>query len=482
MAISREVGFDDLRGWMQQVSAMGELKSVQGASWERDIGMATEMLQHTDGSPAVVFEDIPGYPADYRVLTNLVGGRRIHHTLGFDPSLSKIELSQAFYETLKAVRPVPVRTVTDGPVLSSVETGDAVNVLKFPTPNWHSGDGGRYIGTGSVSITTDPDEGWTNVGTYRVMIHDRNHVGFFSSPGKHGRVHRDKWLAKNEPCPVAVVVGGDPLTFLISSMEAPYGMNEFELVGALRGRAEPVFKGRVTGLPLPANAEIILEGHCYPGELRPEGPFGEWTGYYGSGERPEPVITVEAVYHRQDPIMLGVPPQRPPDELMRFRAIIRSAILKQAMMDSGVPGVQSVWAHEVGGNRMLLAVAIDQRYPGHSRQAGQVAAMCHQGAYAGKYVIVVDGDIDTSDLEQVIWAMCTRSDPATSMDIIHRAWSTPLDPRISPEQKSRGDFTNSRAVIDATRPWEWRSQFPVVNAPTQEEAEEARRRFGHLLK
>ena len=104
------------------------------------------------------------------------------------------------------------------------------------------------------------------------------------------------------------------------------------------------------------------------------------------------------------------------------------------------------------------------------------------GAYAGRYVIVTDDDIDVSNLEELIWAMLTRSDPATSIDIIHNAWSTPLDARIEPERKAKGDFTNSRAIIDACRPWHWRDKFPKVNAPTPQAARLARQRFGYLLK
>jgi UbiD family decarboxylase len=144
--------------------------------------------------------------------------------------------------------------------------------------------------------------------------------------------------------------------------------------------------------------------------------------------------------------------------------------------------VVAAWAHEIGTARLLLGIAIRQRYPGHAAQAGHVAAMCHSGAYAGRYVIVTDDDIDVSNLDELIWAMLTRSDPATSIDIIHNAWSTPLDPRIEPERKAKGDFTNSRAVIDACKPWHWRDKFPKVNAPSREAARLARERFGYLLK
>jgi 4-hydroxy-3-polyprenylbenzoate decarboxylase len=129
---------------------------------------------------------------------------------------------------------------------------------------------------------------------------------------------------------------------------------------------------------------------------------------------------------------------------------------------------------------MLLAISIKQRYPGHSMQTGHVAAMCHLGAYAGKYVVVVDDDVDVTNLEELIWAMITRSDPATSIDIIHNCWSTPLDPRISPEDRAKGNLTNSRAIIDACRPFHWKDQFPAVNMPEPEVMKEAYEKWGHL--
>jgi 4-hydroxy-3-polyprenylbenzoate decarboxylase len=249
----------------------------------------------------------------------------------------------------------------------------------------------------------------------------------------------------------------------------------------MRGEPFKVIRGKVTGLPIPANAEIALEGYVDPTEKMMEGPFGEWTGYYASDTRPEPIFHVKAIYHRNDPILLGCPPQRPPDELARYRAVTRSPLLKQSIQRAGVPDVHGVWAHEVGTARMLIGISIKQRYPGHARQAGHVACQCHVGAYAGKYVIVTDEDIDVSNLDELIWAMITRSDPATSIDIVHNAWSTPLDPRITPQQRATGDFTNSRAIIDACRPFHWRDEFPAVSMPSKENAKKAREKFGYLL-
>jgi 4-hydroxy-3-polyprenylbenzoate decarboxylase len=359
--------------------------------------------------------------------------------------------------------------------------GDEVDVTKFPTPIWHERDGGRYIGTGSYNITEDPEEHWVNLGTYRVMIQDKKTVGFYISPGKHGRIHRDKYQALNRPMPTAIVLGGDPLSFLMACSETPYGISEYELVGGIRKKPVRVVRGKITGLPIPADAEIVLEGFVDPQKRMSEGPFGEWTGYYASDMRPEPVLDIQAIYHRANPIILGCPPLRPPDELARYRAVTRSALLRQNIVKAGVPDVKAVWAHEVGTARMLVGVSITQRYPGHAMQAGHIACQCHVGAYAGKYVIVVDDDIDVSNLDELMWAMLTRSDPATSIDIVHNAWSTPLDPRISPEEKAKGNFTNSRAIIDACRPFYWRDKFPAVNAPSPALMKKAREKFGYLL-
>ena len=474
--------YSDLRSWIDQARKLDEVRDVEGATWQEEIGMATELLHHSDPAPAALFDKIPGYPKGYRVLTNFFGGKRMNVTLGFPAELSRVELSNEFNKAFQEAEPIPYHFVENGPILENFKMGDEVNVLSFPTPLWHERDGGRYIGTGSFNITQDPDEGWVNLGTYRVMVHDEKTVGFYISPGKHGRIHRDKYMARSQPMPAAVALGSDPFLFLMACNEVPYGISEYEFAGGLRGKAYPVIRGKVTGLPIPANAEIVFEGFVDPKKRRREGPFGEWTGYYASDVRDEPVLDIKAIYYRNDPIMLGCPPNRTPDELARYLAVIRSGLLKQELEKAGLPGIKAVWAHEVGSSRMLLNISIEQKYAGHATQVGHVASQCHVGAYAGKYVVVVDEDVDVSNLEEVIWAMVTRSDPATSIDIIHNAWSTALDPRIHPDDKAKGKLTNSRAIIDATRPFEWRDRFPPVNMPSPEVARKAREKFSYLLK
>ena len=476
------LAYEDLRQWLAEAERIGELRTVRGASWQHDIGMAAALVSHVEDSPAIVFDDVPGCPKGFRVLTNLFAGRRKTMTLGFAEDLDKIGLSEAFAEVFAPESSlIPPVFVDHGPVFENVLEGDDVDLMKFPTPVWHQGDGGRYIGTGSYNVTQDPDSGWLNLGCYRIMIRDKASVTYNAAPGKHGRLHHEKYAALGRKMPVVMVLGDDPMTFFVAGSEAPDGISEFDVTGGIRGKPLELVRGKVTGLPFPANAEIVLEGYVHPETLVPEGPFGDWTGTYTEPGRMRPLTEVVAIYHRGDPIILGFAPQGLPDEYSRFNAITRSALVRKNVAAAGVPDVTAVWAHEVGGARMLLGVAIKQRYPGHAKQAGHVASQCQAGAYAGKWVIVVDDDVDVTDLDALISAALFRSDPATSTDFITGAWTSPADPRVHPEERAKGNLTNSRMIIDACIPFHWRDQFSGPIKPPAEVTRLAREKFGYLL-
>ena len=475
--------YHDLRQWMARADALGELRTVTGASWEEDIGLAADAVIRVDDGPAVLFDEVPGCPKGFRVLINTFAGKRRNMTLGFPEHLTKQELSQAFFDHyIKVQRRLPHVVVDDGPVFENILTGDDIDVMKFPTPKWHADDGGRYIGTGCFCVTIDPEERWINVGTYRAMVQARDSVSLLFVPGKHAYMHRKKYFDKGQPMPVALVVGSDPMSFFVGGTEFPYGVCEFDIVGGLRGTPVEVVRGKVTGLPFPANAEIVLEGFLTEDNRAVEGPFGEWTGYYAGGASEQPTLDVRAIYHRNDPIILGVPPLGAgPDEMARYRAIMRSAMLKQELANAGVPDVTQVWCHEVGASRLLHGIGIKQRYPGHARQAGTLASTCGSVVYGCKFVIVVDDDIDVSNLDQLVWAMLTRCDPETSIEILRKMRTSPADPRVTPEQRKTRDITNSRVIVDACRPFEWFDKYPKVNAPGPEVVRKAHEKFGYLL-
>ncbi len=481
--IQAHIAYDDLREWLDQAERLGEVRHVKGASWQEDIGLAAEAILRAENGPCVVFDEIPGCPKGFRLLLNVFAGTRRNMTFGFPDHLSKWELSEAYRDAyLKEMKLVPHEIVEDGPVLENVLMGDAVDVLKFPSPVWHEKDGGRYIGTGTYSITRDPEEHWLNAGAYRAQVHDKTSVGVLMATGHHGYLHREKYWKKGEPLPVVMVLGGDPLAFFYGGTEAPYGVFEMDIIGGLRGRPVKMVKGKVTGLPFPANAEIVLEGFVTPDKRATEGPFGEWTGHYAGGAAPRPVLDVKALYHRNDPILLGVPPMGAgPDEMARYRAVLRSAMVKQNMTAAGVPEVQQVWCHEIGGSRLLHGVAIKQKFPGHATQAGFIAAQCGAAAYASKYVIVTDDDVDVTNLDHLLWAMLTRTEPKESIQFIENSWDSPADPRLSLERRAAGDMTHSVAVINACKPYHWRDKFPPSNTPSPEVTRKAKEKFGWLL-
>jgi 4-hydroxy-3-polyprenylbenzoate decarboxylase len=224
-----------------------------------------------------------------------------------------------------------------------------------------------------------------------------------------------------------------------------------------------VVKGPLTGLPIPADSEIAIEGEVAVEDVMPEGPFGEWTGYYASNQPAVPVIQVKALYFRNDPILCGFPLLKPSSGDNLHFSLMRSSLIWNALDEAGVPDVKGVWCHPAGG-RFLTVLSIQQRYPGHARQAAMIASQCRSGAYLGRYVVVVDDDVDITNSEEFLWALSSRSDPAQSIEILRRAWSGPLDPRIAREEVGH----SSRAVIDATRPYEWREKFPKVSGASRE--------------
>ncbi len=471
--------YTDLRDFMEQVDQLGELRLVRGADWNLEIGAITDLAQHQINGPAVLFDDVKGYPSGFRVLSNTLGSSsRAALLLGMPTGKSWRELLPLWRERSKEIpRSIPPVEVDDAPILQNVVVRPDVDLGIFPTPKWHELDGGRFIGTATVDVIKDPDSEWTNLGCYRAGVLDDKRLTLYISPGKHGRILRDKYFERGQPMPVALVFGQDPAIFMAASLEVPWGTSEYEYAGALKGEPIPVVRGRVTGLPIPATAEIAVEGFLYPDRTAPEGPFGEWTGYYASSQRDEPVLEVETLYYRDDPIIAGTPPYKPPAEYTSYRGLMRSALLWEQLEKAGVPDVTGAWTHEAGGARLLLAVSIKQRYPGHARQALHVAAQCHAGAYLGRYVVVVDDDVDVTDLHDVVWAMCTRCDPERDTDLIRRAWSGPLDPAIGPDVKQ----FNSRLLFDATRPWEWKDRFPPVVEPSKETREAVAREWGELI-
>ena len=469
----------DLRDFIGEIDRIGELKRISGAETGEDIGGIVDIYMRDLGNPALLFDDVPGYPKGHRVLANIIMSRpRCAIALGLPPDASETDLVNWWRHYLgDAPNHSPVE-VNGGPLVENIAEGEAVDIGSLPAPKWHERDGGNYIGTGCMVVMRDPDSGWVNYGAYRVQSHEPRLATVMMSPGKHGRLIMEKYHARGENCPVAVVAGIHPVMYMIAGFEVPYGKNEFDVVGGIFGEPVEVINMPKTGLPVPAAAEIAFEGFIAPDDKAMEGPLGEWTGYYAGGQRPEPAIRIETLMHRDAPVITGAIPGMPPNDNTYYMGAYRAAAVWNQLEAAGIPEIKGVYAHEAGGSRMWLTVAIKQMYGGHAKQAGLVASQCHGGAYANRWTVVVDDDIDPANMNEVVWAMCTRFDPRDDVDIINGCWSTHLDPMCYDDETDR---RNSRMVIDACRPFRRRDTFPAVARSSKELDERIRARYAEHL-
>jgi UbiD family decarboxylase len=479
--VRRQAALGDLRKCLELAEEMGELEIIEGADPHHEMGaLYTLSLRHPI-PPILLFRKIKGYPEDYRVAVNVRSSKVLNDGYGLD-------LVQAYRKhRRKATVPIPPQIVETGPVLEHVLTGDQVDVLKFPAPKWNAGDGGSYIGTECMVITKDPDSDWVNAGTYRVQVQDAKTLSIFIEPGKHGDIIREKYWQRGEHCPIVVSVGQAPALGAAAASTSPEKVTEFALAGGRLGRPLQLVTGKVTGIPFPADSELVFEGFMPPPQEASaiEGPFGEWPGYLAS-TGPEPVLQVKAIYHRDSPIMTASPPAKPTYPGTYFgtagSALLRAAALWDDLEAAGVPGIKGVWKLPGGGSRFLNVIAIEQMHPGHAKMAGLVAAGCGSSAYLGRIIIIVDDDIDITKPAEVMWAVATRWDPKTATDIVDGMWTGYIDPMLLPERRENGDMTNSRIIIYAVRPYHWKDKFPKVNSVDPVYAAEVERKWAGKLK
>lgn len=466
----------DLRDWLAQVKQLGEMVELEGVHWDKEMGALTQIVHErsTLSPPALLFSKVPGYPEGFRTLYGSLSSiKRLALTLGILPTRGdKIALLKAFRSKLEDIEPIAPRLVDHGPVFDNVLEGDKVNVLSFPVPKHHENDPARFIATACAVILKHPDEGWFNIGTYRSMVYSKAEVGLEMSPTSDGGRIQKLYLDRNEPMPVAICVGQHPLIYLVGSTK--YNKPEYDIAGGILGAPVDVVKGPFTGFPIPAFAEIVLEGLVYPQKRKPEGPFGEWMGYYASDVVDRPYVEVKTILHRNNPILACAPQHKPPDETVLMRSLATSAKAWEALEDLGVTGVKGVWQHEGGASKKFLVISLEQTYAGHARHALHVAASSAGAIFGGKWVIVVDDDIDPTNMTEVTWALCTRVNGLDDFDFIQKAPSGGLIDPLT------GDYFNTHILVDACIPYRQKlsGKFPQAVTVSKELANSLLQRWG----
>lgn len=453
---SRAAPIQDLRQWLERVDEIGELIHVkEPVDVIEEMSAISYLVSKQNPSPAILFESPRGYensPIGTKLLWNILGPslRRIALTLEEAPDTSTVELIRRVKDKLKqrlAPREVPK---SQAPFYENSLTGAKIDLNQLPIPKHWPLDGGRYAGTADCVITRDPDSGYLNVGTYRMMLQGKNEVGLYLSPGKDARLHITRSWQKGEPIQVAAAWGIDPLFMVIGSQTFAKNVSEYEFAGGVKGQPIPVVRGTTTDLLLPANAELVIEGVIRLNSVKTEGPFGEFSGYYGRPEAGCPLVEVTALHYRSKPIITNaLMADYPSNEQSGFFSIIRSARIWDDFDKLGIPGIQGVYCHPAGaGGFGVTVISLEQRYAGHAAQTLALAAQVPGGAYYTKWIIAVDEDVDPTDINQVIWAMSSRCNPIEDIDLLRNTWSTWLDPTQNPpEERPYG----SKALINACK-------------------------------
>jgi 4-hydroxy-3-polyprenylbenzoate decarboxylase len=418
---------------------------------------------------------------DASLLWNILGPslRRIALTFEEPPETPALELIRRVKDKM-GLRIAPEEIGSrDAPVYEHTLRGDDIDLTRLPFPKHWPLDGGRYAGTGDAVITRDPDSGYLNVGTYRMMIHGPRQCGLYLSPGKDARLHITRAWQRGESIQVAAAWGIDPLFMLVGSQTFPKNLSEYDFAGGIKGEPVPVVRGQTTDLLLPANAEFVIEGEIRPGSIKSEGPFGEFPGYYGRPEAGAPLVDVTAVHFRSRPVLTNaLMADYPSCEQSGFFAIARSARIWSDLDRLGLPGIQGVYSHPAAaGGFGMTVLSLEQRYAGHAAQALALAAQVPGGAYYTKWIIAVDEDVDPTDTDQVIWAMASRCNPVEDIDILRNTWSTWLDPTQNPpEERPYG----SKALINACKEHRYLPVFSKRTALRREIYERVAARWSQL--
>ncbi len=448
-----------IRDFIEQAEADGMLQRIKAeVDWDLELSHIAKLNEEKQG-PALLFENVKDY--DSPVLTSVcTTTERLSLIMGMPKDSTLVDLMRHWVE--KGETKVPPKLVDTGPCKENKMMADEVDLFKFPVPKFFPMDGGRFFGTAHFVVTKDPESDWVNVGTYRLQLLDKNTLGTQFIKGKHSDIMLKKYQAMGKPMPVAVVVGCDPLLFLMGAARLSAFESEYDLAGSIRGEPIEVVKCETNDLIVPATAEIVVEGEVDADKFMEEGPFGEYTGYYsGVGADPRNYIKVNCVTHRNNPIFMSTTVGRAVTDTHMTMALTYGSTLWQQLVAMKIPGIKAIYCPPEGSGRFLAIISMKQMYPGHADQVLTAAISTEMGAYGLKTVIVVDEDIDPWDISRVMYALSFRFQPNRSQ-VIKRGRSTPLDPSLPINARE----ITGRLLLDATIPYDWKEKpIPIELDP-----------------
>jgi 2,5-furandicarboxylate decarboxylase 1 len=400
------------RTWLEYLQASGRLAVVdKRVSLKYEIAAVAKKL---DGQKAVYFTQVEDYSIP--VVSGICSTRQqFAEALETD----QFELIPKFIQAVSA--PLPCRLVKkkDAPVKENVILKDIDLMKTLPIPIHHEKDSGHYI-TAGLFIVRDPVTRKQNVSIHRLQVSGKDRLGILILPRHTFHLYKQAEEA-GKPLECAIVIGVDPITLLASQASTPFGVDELEISGALRGEPLEVVRCETVDIDVPAHAEIVLEGKILPQVREPEGPFGEFPQYYGPRSDKE-VVQITAITHRDNPIYYTIVPAG--YEHLLLGGIPREASLFQSVRQT-VPSVKAVHMSLGGTCRYHAIISIKKRNEGEAKNA-ILAAFAN--SFDIKHVVVVDEEVDVFNMEEVEWAVATRFQADRDLIVIHGAQGSKLDP------------------------------------------------------
>ena len=448
--------FESLQEYVKALEGSNQLKRVKSkVSVDLELAEILRRVMYSNG-PAVLFEDVDGFKIP--ILGNAFGNmERMKLALETDNfeeigerivGFTKMQLPTGMLDKIKMLPKLSEiadnapKVVSKGPVSEVYEDSSKASFNSLPALKCWPKDAGRFITFGLV-VTKHPETGTRNLGVYRMQILDDKHAIMHWQIHKRGAQHYQIIKEQKKKIDVAVIIGADPATVFSAVAPVPEGLDKYLFAGIVRKKGLKLVNCNSVDLDVPANAEIVLEGHVDPNDVRMEGPFGDHTGYY-TPQEPYPVFTLNGIMRNENPIYLTTVVGKPILEDAYIGMVIERSFLPLIRMFQ--PEVVDFAMPPAGWFQGLAIASIKKRYPGQAKKVmmglwglGQLALT--------KMLIVVDHDINVHNIDDVIWAVTARTDPKRDIVIIDNVPTDTLDP-ASPLLN-----LGSKLGIDATTKW-----------------------------
>lgn len=442
------MSFNDIREFIAELEKQGEAVRIkEEVDWNLEVG-AMIRRSNEKGLPSPFFENVKGYPKGYALFGEALSNhRKLSIAMGMPPDSEIRDLIDRYIEGRQ--NPIKPEVVKDGPCKENILLGDDVDLLKFPVPFIHDGDGGRFIGTWHLTISKDASSDWVNWGIHRHMLHDRNSIGIQGGPHTHVMKQRQAWEDLGKPMDIAIALGTEPISTMCAAAPIPFEVSEVDMAGGIRGEPVQLVKCETVDLMVPATSEIVLEGEIHPRDMKTEGPFGEYIGYMGGRREPRYVIRVKAVTHRNNPILTTGSEGCPSSSTHVSHSVTKPGEFLQILRAQGLPvtGVSGL----VEAATMLTVVAIKR---GRARADDIAHAIwSSRMGVATPWIIVVEDDVDPFDIGQVLHALVSKCHPTRGIVQMDRTRAIALIPWLNKHEQKY--LIGARAYFDCTWPPDW---------------------------